>query len=169
MRVPLFREHPSFRPLSVPRARVLVILAPTEADVRGVRAIERVLRRLDVEFVAACECHGEVDGERLRTLLPNLLLIEAATREWDAILVAGGAGAVEVAEDPFAREVIARAAARGTPVAALGLGRTVLKRAQIDGFSSDAPDPVARWLCGRLGIEASERVLYNAEQVPPPP
>jgi hypothetical protein len=154
MRVPLFPGHPSFRPLSEPRARVLVIFAPTRADVRSVRAIERTLKRLDVEVVAACECHGEVDGEHLRTLLPNLLLIEAATREWDAILVAGGAGvAGQVAGDPFAREVISHAAAHGTPIAALGLGRAVLERAHIDGFSADEPDPVARWLCGRLGIE----------------
>jgi putative intracellular protease/amidase len=152
MRVPLFQDHPSFRSLSKPRARVLVVLAPTGADLRSVRAVHRALKHLDIELVATTECQGEVDGEHLRTLLPNLLLIEAATREWDAILVAGGSGAERVAEDPFARQVISTAAAQGKPIAALGLGGIVLERARIEGFCADAPDPVAQWLSVRLGV-----------------
>src|SRR5262245_34380362 len=106
MRVPMFKDHPSLRAPRQARRRVLVIMAPTDADVPSVRAMWRRLRRLGVQVVATTECHGEVRGEHGEPLIPNLLLIEAAEREWDAIVVAGGTGAEWVTEDQFARDVV---------------------------------------------------------------
>jgi hypothetical protein len=153
VRIPAFREWPTLRP---PRGaivrRVLVIMAPTDADVVSVRALGRRLRPLGVELVAAGECHGEIDGERGRPLIPNLLLIEAAEQDWDAVILAGGKGALLVAEDQLAREVAARVAARHRPVAALGLGHAVVDRARIDSFAANDRDELARWLCERFGL-----------------
>jgi putative intracellular protease/amidase len=133
-----------------------MILAPTGADVRSARALWRTLRRLGVELVAATECHGEVRGERGEPLFPNLLLVEAALADWDAVVVDGGSGALEVAEDQLARELIAGLHARGKPVAALGQGRAVFERAGVQGFAADDSDSLARWLCGQLGLDARQ-------------
>jgi hypothetical protein len=136
--VPLFKDRPTFPPLRRPASRrVLIILAPTEADVPFTKAIGRRLLRLGVQVVAASECHGEVRGERREAFFPNLLLIEAAKQEWDGVIVAGGDGARRVAEDPLAREVIQSVAAHGKPIAASGLGRTVLDRAGVSGSLAD--------------------------------
>ena len=155
MRVPLFKEHPTLRPPpGGALRRVLAILAPVGAGVPSVRALAANLRRHRVELVAASECHGEVRGERGEYLLPQLLLIEAAHDGWDAVVVAGGDGARDVVEDQFAREIVAALARANKPVAALGRGRDVLARAGVDGFATDDPRTLARWLCDRLGVAA---------------
>ncbi len=153
MRVPLFKDRPSFRP---PRhaagRRALIILAPTDADVVAVRSLGRALRRVGVDVVAASECHGEVRGERREPLLPNLLLIDAAGQAWDAVIVAGGRGASRVAEDALARQIVGRAASAGAPVAALGRGSVVLERAGVRGFLADDPAALGRWIAERLDL-----------------
>jgi putative intracellular protease/amidase len=143
LRVPLFRERPSLKAPRSPRRRVLAILAPTQAGVKTVRALGRRLAARGIALEAASECHGEVKGERGEVLHPNLLLVEAAQRKWDALLVAGGRGARRVAEDAFARDLIKR----GTHVAAFGEGAEVLARAGVEGFRSDDVKALARWLC----------------------
>jgi putative intracellular protease/amidase len=130
------------------------MLAPIEADVKSIRALARKLRPAGVQLLAASECHGEVRGERKECLHPNLLLIEAAHQDWDALLVAGGTGALRVVEDQFAREIIEREAGRGRPVAAIGLGRAVLERAGVAGLCAPDASAVAGWLCTRLQVEA---------------
>ena len=152
MRVPLFKERRTLRPPRQTIRRVLVILSPTDAGVPTVRALGRRLRPLGIALVAASECHGEVQGERGECLIPNLLLVDAAARQWDAIVVAGGAGALVVAEDAFARDLVRRAAAGGLPLVALGPGRAVLERAGAAGFASDDAAAAARWLVERLGV-----------------
>jgi putative intracellular protease/amidase len=158
IKIPMLPERPSLRPLRSPAKRVLVILAPTEADVPPVRQLARRLRARGVEVSAASECHGDILGERRHVLSPNLLLVEAAEREWDAVILAGGRGALRVAEDQFARQVVAGAAARGKPLAALGLGRAVADRASLRCFSSPSASPsqarraTVDWLCAQLDI-----------------
>jgi putative intracellular protease/amidase len=71
------------------------------------------------------------------------------------VIVAGGKGAMTVAEDAFARELIAHAAAQGKTVAALGAGRRVLERAGVSGFVSVEAEDMLRHLCARLGSGAS--------------
>jgi putative intracellular protease/amidase len=112
----------------------------------------RRLRPFGVELIAASECHGEVRGEHDEPLFPNRLLIEAAGNDWDAALIAGGRGALRVAEDQFACGLVAGAAARGKPVAAIGLGRAVMERAAVAGFASEDVDEVVRWLCYQLRL-----------------
>lgn len=153
MRVPLFKDRPSLRLPASPTWRVLVVLSPTEADVHPVRALWRRLRPLGVALVAASECHGEVQGESGARLTPNLLLVDAATQKWDAVIVAGGRGAREVAEDQLARGIVARA----EHVAAIGAGRDVLARAGVAGFASRDEGEVASWLCRTLGIVPVDR------------
>ena len=154
MRAPLFKDRPTLRqPRGAPIRRVLVILAPTEADVRSVRTLWRALRPLGVAVEAASECHGEVRGECREYLLPNLLLIDAIRRDWDAVVVAGGRGALRVAEDRLAREVVALAAQRGKPIAALGIGRCLLERGDVRGFVFDTGETLSRWLLDRLDLQ----------------
>jgi CBS domain-containing protein len=128
----------------------LLLSSPIEADVKRIRALGRALRQRGVELSAASECHGEVRGERGEPLIPNLLLVEAAAREWDALVVAGGRGAQRMVEDAFARDLIVRSQAK--PIAALDDGRDVLARAGVSGFVSADAQAVARWLGGQLGI-----------------
>jgi hypothetical protein len=151
-RAPIFREHPSLRAPRRPLRQVLVVLAPTDAGVPAVRSLGRRLRRLGIALWAASECHGEVRGERRECLFPNLLLIEAAHRHWDAVVVAGGRGARRVAEDLFARQVVGRIAADGAPIAAIGSGCALLERAGLSGCLSNDAGAIARWLGIRLGI-----------------
>jgi len=162
MRVPLFKDHPTFRPLpGVDTRRVLIVLAPTEADVPAVRSLGRRLRRLGVDAVATTECQGEVRGEHSEPLFPNLLLIEAAQKNWDAVVVAGGSGALRVAEDAFARQVIRAVSSAGKPIAALGLGRIVLERAGIRGYLDEDPNALGRWLGKQLGIPRPETEVHR--------
>ncbi|HXU70508.1 MAG TPA: DJ-1/PfpI family protein [Polyangia bacterium] len=151
MRIPLFDAHPTLRPpRGETRARVLAILAPTEVDLSSLRALWRRLRRRGIALVAANECHGEVQGAHRKQLCPNELLLDAAADDWDAVVVGGGPGALTVAEDGFARDIVRRADARGRPIAALGLGRAVVERAGSHAFVSDDPRALADWLCQQL-------------------
>jgi len=163
LRIPLFGDHPSLRvPAHVAR-RVLVLLAPTEADVRAVRSLARALRPVGVAVQAASECHGEVRGERDEALWPNRILVDAAPEQFDAVVVAGGRGAARVVEDIFAREWITHAAQLGKPVAALGAGRRVLERAGLahGTFADDDPHRIAAWLEDRLRLPAPRHPIAS--------
>jgi len=153
LRVPLFREHPSLKAPKTLRGRVLAILAPTQASVKTVRALGRRLAARGIRLEAASECHGEVRGERGEVLHPNLLLVEAAQRDWDALFVGGGRGALRVAEDAFARDLLTR----GKPVAAFAQGAAVLARAGVDGFRSDDVNALARWLCDQTRVSEKKK------------
>jgi hypothetical protein len=150
VRVPLFKDRPSLRPPRETLRRVLAILAPTWADVKSIRRLSRKLRRNGIQLVAATECQGEVRGEHREAFFPNLLLIEAAREEWDAVVVAGGSGALRVAEDQFARDIVRRIADQGRPVAAMGSGQSVLERAAVAGFASEEGSAISRWLRSQL-------------------
>jgi putative intracellular protease/amidase len=127
------------------------VTAPIGAQVRPIRKLGRALRKKGVELEVASECHGEVRDEHGKALYANLLLVEAAGREWDGVVVGGGRGALRVVEDPLARETIARVASRGGPVAALGEGLAVVARAGVPGFASNDVGEVARWLSCEMG------------------
>jgi putative intracellular protease/amidase len=155
VRTPLFRDRPSFRaPRRGPLVgrRVLVVVAPTECDARGVKAMWRALRPLGVRLGVTMECHGEARGEDGRPLFPDLLLVEVRPDDWDALVFAGGRGAAQVAEDQLAREVAQRFAAAGRIVAAFGDGRRVLAAARLDGVVEDTPGALAAALAARLGL-----------------
>ena len=79
VRIPLFREHPGFRrPPKGPLLgrSVLVVVAPTECDARGVRSLWRALFPLGVYVGVTMECHGEARGDNGTPLYPDCLLIE---------------------------------------------------------------------------------------------
>jgi hypothetical protein len=153
MRSPLFRDRPTLRP---PRAgasrRLLLLLAPTRADLRGVRRLARALAAARVHLIAASECHGEVRGEHREALMPEALLVEAIYLPVDGVVVAGGEGARRVAEDPFARMLLTQAGARGVPIGALGLACMVLERAGLRGRCTRDPRALAAWLVEQLGL-----------------
>jgi DJ-1/PfpI family len=172
VKIPLLGERPTLRPLNSPSRRVLVILSPIDADVPSVRKLARRLRARGVEVSAASECQGEVRGERRHTLDPNLLLVEAAHRRWDAVVLAGGRGALRVAEDPFARGVAAQAVREGKPLAALGLGRKVAERASLACFSSPSASPsearraTVDWLLAQLASPPANRERHDDQEDP---
>jgi hypothetical protein len=164
VRIPFLRERPTFPPLAKGSGRrVLVLLAPTQADLPPVRALGRELRRRGIDIVASCECHGEVRGQRDEQLFPNLLLIEAALQRWDAVVVAGGSGALRMVEDQLARQVAGEIAKHGL-AAALGLGQLTLERAAVHGFVSHDGRALAGWLAERLGVRppTKEGALISA-------
>ena len=160
MRVPLFRDHPSFRrtrPGPLAGKRVLAAAAPTECDARSVRRLWRRLRPLGVELKVTTECHGEARAESGRPLFPALLLVEARPEAWDALIFVGGAGAARMARDPFARELANRFAAAGKILGALGEGTVVLAAAQLGGLREEDPDELVRALARQLGLPAPAR------------
>jgi DJ-1/PfpI family protein len=165
LRVPLFRDRSSF---PAPRRgpllgkNVLVLVAPTECDARGVEALWRPLRRLGVRLGVTMECHGEARGEDGHPLFPVCLLIEVRPGDWDALVVAGGAGAATVAEDSFARELTQRFAAAGRLVAAFGWGAKVLEAARLDGLVAGHPGALAVALAARLGFHAAAHARPRA-------
>jgi putative intracellular protease/amidase len=156
IRVPLLRGHPGFprprRGLLLGRA-IVALVAPLACDARGVRALFEELFPLGIWLAVACETHGEAHGEDETLLFPDLLAIEVVPREWDALVVAGGRGAVErVALDPFARELTKRFAAAGRMVTALGAGRRVLEAAHVDGVVEEDAERLAAALAVRCGF-----------------
>jgi hypothetical protein len=137
MRVPLFHDHPTFaRPRRGPLlgSAVLVIVAPTECDARGVFALWRALHSFGVRMGVTMECHGEARGEDDTPINPNCLLIEVTPDSWDALVFAGGRGVGRVAEDPLARAVAQRFSSAHKIVAALGDGARALAAARLDGI-----------------------------------
>ena len=153
MRIPLFKDHPSFpRPRHGPLLgrSVLVVVAPTECDARGVRAVWRALHPLGVRVGLTQETHGESRGQDGTPLFPDCLLISVTPDGWDALIFAGGRGARRVAEDPLAREVAQRFSAAGKIVAAFGEGRRVLTAAHVEGLVSDKPRALAAPLVAQL-------------------
>ena len=129
---------------------MLVVVAPTDCDARGVRELWRHLHRLGVRAGVTQETHGEARGEDDTPLFPDCLLIEVTPDGWDALVFAGGRGALRVAEDQLARDVAQRFVAADKIVAAWGEGRRVLAAAGIEGLVCNDPRAlteqlVARW------------------------
>jgi putative intracellular protease/amidase len=134
---------------------VLVVVAPTDCDVRAVRKLWQLLHPLGVLVAVTQECHGEARGEDGAALYPNCLLIEVRPESWDALVFAGGRGAIRVAEDRLAREVAERAAASGRVVAALGAGAEVLAAAHVQGLCTDEPRALAQALAARWSLRTA--------------
>jgi hypothetical protein len=165
--IPFFREHREFpRPCAGPLLgrRVLVIVAPVAADVRGVRDLFAALHPLGVRVAVTMECHGEAHGEDGGLLFPDQLLVEVEPAEWDALVLAGGRGADTVAEDPLARGVTRRFAESGRTVAAIGRGSRVLAAARVEGGSVASGRDLAEALAGQWGwVRRSTRVPAGEE------
>jgi hypothetical protein len=148
MRVPLFRDRPTYEPPrsgSLQGQKVLFLTPVLEADLEGLNRVARALKARGVEVQVASECHGEVRGGRQaaylpRILGPNLLTCEVRPANYDAIVVVGGKGAETMAKDQLSCEVVRAAAQFSRPVFALGEGLLVLQRA---GLHAEALDPRA--------------------------
>ena len=153
VRVPLFHERAGFRPPHrgpLLGRRILVVVAPTECDARGVQALHHALHPLGVYVGVTSECHGEARGEDGRALHPDGLLLAIEPSDWQALVFAGGQGAASVAEDQLARALAKRFAAAGKMVAALGAGERVLASAHLDGLRAADPRVLARAIADRL-------------------
>jgi putative intracellular protease/amidase len=157
MRVPFFRDHPTYRPPQGPLLghKVLFLAPVLDADLPALYATAGPLHERGVDVRVASECHGEVRGGRQTLiallLFPNLLTCEVRPPDYDALVVAGGTGAEVMVEDQLSREVATAMARLSRPIFALGEGRLVLQRA---GLSPEATDPqeIVLRILSRLGL-----------------
>jgi hypothetical protein len=153
VRATLFADHPAPptpRPGPLSGFRALVIVAPTRCDGEGVTRLSKRLRALGMWVAVASECHGEARDEHRHPVATHLLLVEARPTDYDAFVLAGGAGAARVAEDAYARTLVAEAVAAGRVIAALGQGALVLARAGAPGLVHDDPDQLAIQIAERF-------------------
>jgi putative intracellular protease/amidase len=146
MRTPLFQDHPTLRsPTSGPLlGKQLIVIAPAVGcDVKGIKRLWHALRPIGIRVAVAVETQGEVVGDDGRRMIPNLLIIELRPLAWDAAVVAGGSGALVLAEDALVRQLVASFRAEGRFVGAFGAGRFVLERAGLGGTTCDRAEELA--------------------------
>ena len=108
--------------------RVLVPLAPGCEDMEAVTIID-ILRRAEIEVVAAGLSEGGVTGSRGVTFIPDALLADVADQEFDMVALPGGIpGADNLAADAVLESVIRRHEEQDRFIAAVCAAPKVLAR-----------------------------------------
>lgn len=106
--------------------RVLVLLAPGCEELEAVTVID-LLRRAQIEVVAAGLAPGPVTGSRRTVLVPDTTLDEAVKQEFDMLVLPGGQpGATNLERDPRVLKLLKAMAATGRYTAAICAAPKVL-------------------------------------------
>lgn len=107
--------------------RVLVPLAEGFEEIEAVTVID-ILRRAAIEVVVAGITGGPVEGSRGIRIVADTTLAELdTTRDWDMIVLPGGAGGTaRLKADPVVRMVVDRLLRDNKPIAAICAAPTVL-------------------------------------------
>jgi protein deglycase len=109
--------------------RVLVPLAEGFEEIEAVTVID-LLRRADIEVIAASLVPGRVRGSHGISLEPDMELDAALAGDFDMIVLPGGMpGAANLAADPRVITELRRMAGDGRPTAAICAAPTVLAKA----------------------------------------
>ena len=109
--------------------RVLVPLAGGFEEIEAVTVID-LLRRADIEVIAASLEPGRVKGSHDIALEPDMELDAALAGDFDMIVLPGGMpGAANLAADPRIIAVLRRMAEDGRPTAAICAAPSVLAKA----------------------------------------
>lgn len=109
--------------------RVLVPLAGGFEEIEAVTVID-LLRRANIEVVAASLVPGRVKGSHGIALEPDMELDAALAGDFDMIVLPGGMpGAANLAADPRIIAVLRRMAEDGRPTAAICAAPSVLAKA----------------------------------------
>lgn len=107
-------------------ANVLVPLADGCEELEAVTVID-LLRRADIDVTTAGLDGGTVTGSRGVKLIPDTSLDEALQRDWDMVVLPGGAGGAErLGDDDRVRDLLLRMAESEKFTAAICAGPTVL-------------------------------------------
>ena len=107
----------------------LVPLAPGFEEIEALTVID-ILRRADVEVVAAGLGPGAVRGSHGIVVTPDALLESVMDRAFDAVILPGGReGTERLAADPRIRELVRRHYGQGRLVAAICAAPAVLHEA----------------------------------------
>lgn len=109
--------------------RVLIPLADGFEEIEAVTMID-LLRRADIEVVAAGLAPGPVTGSHGIALVPDTELDAVLAQDFDMVALPGGMpGAANLADDPRVLELLRRAADSGHYTAAICAAPGVLARA----------------------------------------
>ena len=138
------------------KKRVLVPLAPGCEELEAVTIID-LLRRADVEVVAAGLSEGPVTASRGVRLLPDTTLDEALESDFDMVALPGGLpGSDHLADDPRIDAVLRRMNQSGRLVGAVCAAPKVLARSGILQGKKATAYP------GVLQAEKHEEITGNA-------
>src|SRR5262245_45668197 len=106
--------------------RVLVPLAEGCEELEAVTIID-ILRRAGIEVVTAGLASGPVRASRGVVLVPDTLLDQVLSQEFDMIVLPGGKGGADrLAEDERVRDLLLRAFEQGKYIAAICAAPRVL-------------------------------------------
>lgn len=109
--------------------KVLVPLAPGFEEVEAVTVID-ILRRAGIEVTVAGVVEGEIEGRNRIRIRPDASLDSAMGREFDMIVLPGGAGGTEhLKKDERVRQLLQDMAAKGKYISAICAAPTVLSAA----------------------------------------
>lgn len=129
---------------------VVMVIAPKMFRDEEYAEPKRVLEARGATVVTASVAPGECIGKLGMRVLAEISVAEAASRDWDAVVFIGGAGAAVYFDDSVAHE-LARQAAAGTGVlAAICIAPSTLAHAGLlsgvraTAFASQESDLVTR-------------------------
>lgn len=120
-------------------SRVLIPLAEGVEELEAVTLID-ILRRGDIEVIAAGLAPGHVRGARGTVLMPDMSLDAALNHEYDMVVLPGGQpGATHLADDARIHTLLQNMAAAGKHTAAICAAPKVLALAGLlDGRRATA-------------------------------
>jgi 4-methyl-5(b-hydroxyethyl)-thiazole monophosphate biosynthesis len=148
-------------------AAVLVPLAEGCEELEAVTVID-LLRRAGIEVVAAGLDPGPVKASRGVRLLPDTTLDEALERDYDMVVLPGGAGgAARLAADPRITDLLRRMAAQGRFTAAICAAPRVLAEAGVlDGKTATGyPGVLPAVLQGRSDVTVRDTAIERDGRV----
>jgi catalase len=111
--------------------RVIGILAGDGVDTAGVESVSGALEKTGALVVIIADHGGEIEGDG-GSLAVNKTFLTTQSVEYDALIVAGGASAEALVEDPYVAINLGEAFRHHKTVAAWGEGVAVLEACGID-------------------------------------
>jgi protease I len=124
----------------------LMVIAPTLFRDEEYAEPKRVLEAHGVTVTTASKAPGECIGKLGMRATASLSVAEATSRDWDAIVYVGGAGAQVFFNDPDAHRLARNQIERGGALAAICIAPSTLARAgllsgvQVTAFPSQESD-----------------------------
>jgi protease I len=107
----------------------LIVIAPTIFRDEEYAEPKRVLEAHGVAVTTASVAPGECIGKLGMRATASLSVVDAALREWDAVVFVGGAGAQVFFDDPEAHHLARAQSESGRVLAAICVAPSILARA----------------------------------------
>jgi len=128
---------------------IVMIIAPEVFRDEEYAEPKRVLESRGANVHTASVAPGECIGKLGMRAVADLSVVDAGSRDWDAVIFVGGAGAAVYFDDPAAHELAKRAAGGTGVLSAICIAPSILARAGLLGgvrataFPSQKDDLIA--------------------------